>query len=117
MNIALLCLCGLAAGVMSGALGVGGGFILVPVLVYFLRQDMHTAIGTSLTIIVPTALVGALWHIHSGNVNFKLMWVIALCAVVGGFCGAYLTHYLSAAVLRKIFAVLLFIVAVKMFIK
>lgn len=102
---------------VSGALGVGGGFVLVPMLVYLFKQDMHTAIGTSLVIIVPTALAGALVHVHAGNINAKDAWIIAVFAIAGGCFGAYIASYISASVLRKIFAVLLVVIAVKMFIK
>ena len=69
---------GLAAGILSGLLGVGGGIIIVPALTMFMGFDIKQAIGTSLAIIIPTALSGAVVHYTSGNVNlFGFLFVAA----------------------------------------
>ena len=105
----------LIAGIFSGLLGIGGGLILVPLFHYLLKMNMHLAVGTSLAIIVPTALVGALRHATQSHVDWRLVLFAALFAIVGGFLGAGLSMHLNVGLLRKIFAVFLLLVALKMF--
>ena len=69
----LIILGGLFAGFASGLLGIGGGVLLVPLLLYGFKLDIHQAIGTSLAIIIPTAIFGSLVHFHYGNVSFKFV--------------------------------------------
>lgn len=117
MNIIWYVIVGFAAGIIGGAFGVGGGFILVPIFIYVFRQDMHTAVGTSLAVIIPMALVSASRHAYAGNVNIRLAAIITVGAVVGGFAGAYLSPYCSNIFLRRAFALLLLVAAVRMFLK
>ena len=111
--ILLLCI-GLVAGVLSSMLGVGGGIILVPILILLLKLDPHQAIGTSLAIIIPTVLVGAYTHYRLENVNVQLAIIIAIGAVVGAVLGAHIGEALPSLYLKKIFGVVLFIIAIKM---
>ena len=113
--ILLLCI-GLIAGIVSSMLGVGGGIILVPILIFVMKLDPHQAIGTSLAIIIPTVLVGALTHYKFGNVNVQLAIIIAIGAVIGAVLGAHVTEALPSIYLKKIFGVVLLIIAIKMII-
>lgn len=105
----------LFAGILSGLLGIGGGLILVPLFHYVLKMDMHLAIGTSLAIIVPTALVGTFRHATGDFVNWRIFIFSVVFAVLGGFIGAGISMNLDVVVLRKIFAIFLILIAVKMF--
>lgn len=107
---------GLATGWLSALLGIGGGIILVPVMVYLLKLPVQQAVGTSLMVIIPTAIVGAWKHYNLNHVNLKFALLLALGAVVGAYLGALTTSYVSGEVIRKLFAVLILITAVQMFI-
>ncbi len=112
----LLALFGIfVSGVLSGLLGVGGGLLMVPILVMILGKDMHVAVATSLAIIVPTAIAGVLVHSAAGRVDVRLFLICACFAVAGGILGSWLVGSVSAAVLRRLFAVVMLIVAVRMF--
>jgi len=107
---------GLATGVLSGLLGVGGGVILVPALVFIFSLTMKNAIGTSLAIIVPIAIVGTYLHYREGNVNFWLAIYIAIAAIIGSRVGVYLNGVLPNIILRRMFGVLLLLIGIKMII-
>ena len=109
-----LLIVGLIAGVVSSMFGVGGGIILVPILILLMKLDPHQAIGTSLVVIIPTVLVGAYTHYHLENVNIPLAIIIAIGAVVGAAIGAHFAELLSPLCLKRLFGIILFIVAIKM---
>ena len=111
---ALICL---FAGIMSGLLGVGGGLVLVPLFYYLLKMDLHVAIGTSLALIVPTALVGALRYASGNYIDWRIFAFSFLFTVVGGLLGASFSMQLDVDFLRKMFAVFLVLVALKMFLQ
>ncbi|OYT67275.1 permease [ANME-1 cluster archaeon ex4572_4] len=114
MQTILLLGVGLAAGVVSSMLGVGGGIILVPLLILLMNLEPHQAVGTSLAIIIPTVLAGALTHYRLGNVNVQLALIIGVGGVVGAVVGAHFAEALPSLYLKKVFGVLLFIIAIKM---
>lgn len=105
---------GLAAGIVAGLLGVGGGVLFVPGLVLLIGLDQHHAEATSLLAIVPVALVGTYRQDHYGNVRRHDALVLGLLSVVGAAAGVVLANALSGPVLRGAFAVLLVIVAVQL---
>lgn len=107
---------GLATGVLSGLLGVGGGVILVPALVFIFNFTMKNAVGTSLAIIVPIAMVGSYLHYREGNVKFLLAIYIAIAAVIGSRIGVYLCTCLPNLTLKRIFGILLLFLGIKMII-
>ena len=111
----LTALVSLLAGVFSGLLGIGGGLILVPLFHYLLKMNMHTAVGTSLAIIVPIALIGAFRYASGHFVDWRIFVFSAVFAIIGGFLGAGISMNLDAVLLRKIFAVFLVLIAIKMF--
>jgi len=110
-------LLGLCAGVLSGALGLGSGVILVPVLVLLCAVEQKCAQGMALAVIVPTALVGALryWRNPDIEMNAVVIGLIICGALAGTLAGTELAARLSSHVLRKAFAVVLLVVAVRMF--
>ncbi len=103
------------AGIASGLLGIGGGLIMVPLFRYFLGMNLHQAIGTSLFIIVPTALAGALRHGSGYSVNWRIACFASLFSILGAILGAGVSLNLDETLLKKIFAGFLVLVALKMF--
>jgi len=110
----LLLTVGLVAGVIAAGLGVGGGIIFVPALVLFLDYSQQLAQGTSLAVILPTAVVGAIVHARRGRVIGKLALPIASAGVVGALLGAGLALQLDGLLLRRLFATLLVILALRL---
>ncbi|MGV9194415.1 sulfite exporter TauE/SafE family protein [Microbacterium sp. MC2] len=107
---------GLAAGLMSGLFGVGGGTVIVPLLVMILHFDQRLAAGTSLAAIVPTATVGVVSYAVSGSVAWIPALILAAGAVVGAQVGTWLLARLPQNVLRWGFVGFLLVVIVMLFI-
>ena len=116
MNIgeALLMLTvGLVSGVVSGALGIGGGVIMVPAMVLLLGVQQSVAQGTSLLVILPTALSGAQSHYRRRNLDLRpTIWLGLLGAVTAGV-GAYLAVHFDQQKLREVFAVYILLVGIR----
>ena len=112
----LLAVIGLAAGVLSGMFGVGGGIVMVPALVV-VGLSQHRAQSTSLAAIVPIAIVGAVLFGGANSVDFGAGGVLALGSLAGARAGALLMHRLSAVLLARIFGVFLVVVAVTMLLR
>jgi uncharacterized membrane protein YfcA len=105
---------GLAAGVIAGLLGVGGGVLFVPGLVIFLGLGQHQAEATSLLAIVPVAIVGTYSQDRYGNVRRRDALLLGLLSLAGAAAGVALANILSGAVLRDAFAILIVIVAAQL---
>jgi len=103
---------GFFTGLLSGAFGIGGGVVCTPLLRLFLGLSAHVAVGTTIAIIIPTSLTGALNYFRKGLVDFKLAVTIAIPAVIGVCLGAYGTNYISGNVLMISFACLVTFVGV-----
>lgn len=110
-------LLGIFAGVISGTLGLGSGTVIIPALVLLCGFEQKSAQGTALAVMVPMALVGALryWKNPEIEMNALVIGLIICGALVGTLAGTELAGRLPSYVLRKVFAVVLVIVAVKMF--
>lgn len=116
-----LALIGIFAGVASGLLGVGGGFLMVPLQFFLLSSAgvdpslaMMVSLGTSLAIIIPTASSGAYQHQKKNRDIVKPAIRLAIFGIVGGFCGGLLANIVPTRILQSIFACLLLIVALDM---
>jgi uncharacterized protein len=108
-------LLGLVAGVFSGLIGLGGGIIIVPALVFFFGMTQHQAQGTTLALLVPPiGLLAALVYYQQGYVNLKAAGIICAGFVIGGFLGARFAIGLSDDVLQKVFGVALLGIGIKM---
>lgn len=105
---------GLAAGIISGLLGVGGGVIMVPTVVYLLGLDQHTAQGISLAVIIPVAISGALIHYAKGNVIPSIALWLAIGATVGAYVTGHWVRFIPSGTLRTLFGIFLVIVGVWM---
>ena len=115
MNIALLLLVGLAAGVLSGLLGIGGGIIIIPCLVFLFGQSQHMAQGTTLALMVPPIGLLAAWtYYKQGYVDLKMAGLICVGFFIGGLLGACVAGRLDPILLKRLFGVFLLITAVKM---
>jgi len=117
MDVLWLVVLGLVAGAAGATLGVGGGLIIVPALVVLFSLDQHVAQGTSLAVILPTAIIGTVGHARRGRVIWNMAIPIATGALLGALIGSRLALALSGDTLRILFAVLLTILAVRMFVR
>jgi uncharacterized membrane protein YfcA len=113
--VLMLVLIGLFAGILSGLIGVGGGIIVVPALVYFLGFSQHEAQGTSLgLLLLPVGILAVMNYYNKGFIDFKVVGIMCLAFVIGGFLGSKLSLSLSQEMVKKIFAIILFYTAFKM---
>lgn len=114
-TILIIIMVGLAAGMLSGLVGVGGGIIIVPALVYFIGFSQKTAQGTSLAMIMlPVGIFGVLQYYKQGHVDFRIVGLLAIGFLAGSFWGSKIALSLPQDTVKKIFAVLMIIVAIKM---
>lgn len=111
--IALLAV-GLLAGALAATLGIGGGIVFVPALVIILGFDQHLAQGTSLAVILPTAVVGVIGHAAGRRIDWRVALPAALLGIVGGLSGADLALALDPVLLRRLFAIALLAIAVRL---
>ena len=113
-QILLLLAVGLVAGIVSGALGVGGGIILIPALVLIFGLNQHTAQGTSLAILLPpTGILAAITYHKQGFINWKYALIISVIFVLGAWLGASFSVAIPAKVMKKIFALFLMFIGAK----
>lgn len=105
---------GFGAGILGALMGVGGGIVYVPALVTLYGFEQHLAQGTSLAVIVPTALVAALAHSRRGQVDWRLALLLGTGGLAGGWLGARLALALDAPLLRVLFASFLVLMALRM---
>jgi uncharacterized protein len=105
---------GVIVGVASAMFGIGGGVIMVPFLVLVLEQSQQVAEGTSLLVVVPTAIAGVIAHNRRGYVDFKRAAALAVTGVLGGFLGARLALAIDADALQKAFGVFTLIMAARL---
>jgi len=115
MQIIYYIVLGLAAGCVSGALGLGGGVIMVPALVLLFGLTQHQAQGTALAVILPPVFILAVMrYYYAGNVKVQMALFICCGFIIGAFLGAHLVQSLPAPTLKKIFGVFLIMIGIKM---
>lgn len=111
----LYILLGLVAGFLSGLIGIGGGVIIVPVLVFWFGFTQHHAQGTTLALMVPPIGLPAAWtYFKHGQVDFEVAMFICLGFFLGGFLGAKMATGIPNVVLERVFGVAMLMVALKM---
>lgn len=109
---------GLGAGVLGGLVGIGGGIIIVPLLVFGLHFDQHLAQGTTLAAMIPPiGLLAAIEYYRNGHVDIGIAAIIAVSFVVGGYAGLRFAIAIDASILQKVFGVVLILAGVAMLIK
>ncbi len=115
IHVLVVFLMGLGAGILSGMLGVGGGVVLVPMMVFILGITQHTAQGISMLVIIPTAIV-SVWHFHKAQlINYQAVPYIAAGAVAGALISANFVQDVPASELKRIFGVFAIYSGLKMF--
>lgn len=111
-----LMLLGLFAGYLSGLVGIGGGIVMVPVLVLLFGFTQHRAQGTTLALLIfPVGILGVLNYYKTGNVDLKTTLLLCAGFVLGSYLGSKTAISLSQETLRKVFAILLVVVAARMY--
>lgn len=114
-TILILILTGIAAGMLGGLVGVGGGIIIVPSLVYFLSFSQKSAQGTSLgLLLLPVGILGVLQYYKQGHVDFKVVAIVAIGFLAGSYFGSKIALSLPQETVKKIFAGMLLLIAFKM---
>lgn len=114
-EILILVLIGLAAGILSGLFGVGGGIVIVPALVFFMGMSQHSAQGTSLGLmLLPIGILAAFNYYKAGNLNIKYGLIIALAFVLGGYVGSKISLGIDQNLLKRIFGGLMLVVALRL---
>ena len=114
MTYLIAALIGLVGGVASGLFGVGGGIVMVPAMLFFMGIPIHQAVGTSLVVIIPTAIIGSLKHFQKGNVIFPAAFSLIPTAVIGGWIGAWLANQIPAENLKRAFGGFLILVGARL---
>src|SRR5258708_2820629 len=113
--IIIILIIGIFAGVFSGFIGIGGGLIVVPCLVYFLGMNQHSAQGTSLAMMLPPIGVMAVYNYYkAGEVDFKVAAILCISFVAGSFFGSKIAISLSADQLKKAFGIIIILLGIKM---
>lgn len=112
--IVLLAL-GLVAGILSGMIGIGGGVIIVPALVYFIGYSQHQAQGTVLFMfLIPIGILGVFNYYQAGHIEFKTAAIMATTFIAGSYFGSKIAISIDQATLKKVFGGILFLVSMKM---
>jgi uncharacterized membrane protein YfcA len=112
--ITLICI-GLFAGIVSGFVGVGGGVVIVPALVFFLGLTQHQAQGTSLFILVmPVGILAVMNYSKTANINWSYGLIIALAFILGGYFGSKLSLKMSPSLVKLIFGLIMAFVSIKL---
>lgn len=113
--IITLVITGVFGGILAGFLGLGGGLVYVPVLVTVfelsgphLTSDMHTAVGSSLALLIPSAITAVHKHLKEGNVLFSEVWRWCIFVLIGTIIGSIIVHYMSELVLKIFFNVFVY---------
>jgi uncharacterized membrane protein YfcA len=114
-TIITLFLIGIVAGILSGFVGVGGGVVIVPALVFFLGLTQHQAQGTSLFILLlPVGILAVLNYSKTGNINWTYGIIIALAFIIGGYFGSRLSLKLSPSIVKLVFGIIMAFVSFKL---
>ncbi len=114
-TILLLIVVGLAAGILSGMVGVGGGIIIVPALIFFLGFSQHQAQGTSLgLLLLPVGILAVINYYNKGFIDIKVVIIMSIAFILGGWLGSKISLSLPQETVKKIFAILLFYTAFRM---
>jgi len=117
-TIIILIIIGLAAGILSGLVGVGGGIIMVPLFVLFLGLTQHNAQGLSLAVMLPPVTFLAVYNYHKagGGIDWQVALIVSILFIIGGFLGSKIALQIDQRMLKRIFGVVMLIVAIKLII-
>lgn len=116
IQIIYLLLIGLVAGAFSGILGIGGGIIVIPALVYIMKYSQQQAQGTSLGLLLPpVGILAVINYYKAGDVNIKAALIMSVAFIVGSYVSSKFALTLPESVLKKIFGTFLLFYAIKLF--
>jgi len=107
----VLFLIGVVSGIVSG-MGIGGGAILIPALIIFIKPEQHVAQSVNLLFFIPTAIVALIIHIKNKHIDFKMALPIIITGLIGAFFGSKLAISMPGNTLRKWFGVFLLIMGI-----
>ncbi len=114
-EVVLLIVIGFLAGIVGGSLGLGGGIIIVPALVFILGFSQHHAQGTSLAVLLfPIGILAVLNYAKNGYVNFKFAAILIVAFILGSYIGSEISVNLPAKTLKKVFGFFLLFISIKM---
>jgi len=114
-TVLILLAIGLFSGMLGGMVGIGGGIVIVPALIYFLGFSQLNAQGTSLALIMfPVGVLGVINYYKQGHIDFYIVFILAIGFVVGSFLGSKFAMNIPQAFVKKSFAMLMIIIAMKM---
>ena len=114
-TLMILVIIGVVAGLLSGLVGIGGGIIIVPALVFFLGFSQKLAQGTSLGILLlPVGILGVMQYYKQGYIDVRVVLIISLAFLFGSYFGSKFAMALSQETLKKIFAVFMILIAIKL---
>ncbi len=114
-TLLILMAIGIIAGVFSGFIGIGGGLIVVPALVFFCGLSQHAAQGTSLAMMLPPiGILGVYNYYKAGHVDLKISMILAATFILGSYFGSKFAISLSAEVIKKVFGIIIILVGIKM---
>jgi len=114
-TLLILITIGIGAGILSGFVGIGGGVVIVPALMYVFSMSQYEAQGTSLFILLlPVGILAVQNYWKAGNVNWQFGLVVALTFVAGGYLGSKLALRINPAIVKLVFGILMAYVSIKM---
>ncbi len=114
-TILILLIIGILAGFSSGMVGIGGGIIIVPALVFFLGLTQHQAQGVSIgMLLLPVGFLAAINYYKAGNLDFTKSLIIGASFVVGAYLGSKVSLSIDGAIMKRIFGVIIFLISLKL---
>lgn len=114
-QIILIVLVGLSAGLLGGTLGVGGGIVVIPALIFLFGFNQHAAQGTTLAFMLPPVTILATWNYwKNGHVEWRYALILSLTFLIGAYLGSIFVENIPDKILKKFFGVLLLFMAMKM---
>ncbi len=114
-QLVILLIIGLLGGIVSGSLGVGGGIIIVPALVYFMGFNQHLAQGTSIAILLPpTGILAAMQYYKKGFIDIKVALILMTIFIAGAYLGSLISLNIPAKTLKKVFGIFMLVISLKM---
>ncbi len=113
-TVLILLAIGLFSGILGGMVGIGGGIIIVPALIYFLGFSQLNAQGTSLALIMfPVGVLGVINYYKQGHIDFNIVFILAAGFVIGSFLGSKFAMNIPQVFVKKFFAILMIVIAIK----
>jgi len=114
-TIVILIIIGIAAGIFSGLIGVGGGLIMIPLFVVLLGLNQHQAQGLSLAVMLPpVTFLAALNYHRAGAIDWRMALIVSAFFIIGGYFGSKFALKIDQQTLKKVFGVVILVVALKM---